>query len=128
MNDQVSKPHQDEKPGYGRGRFILGYGKEGVFGHVALFIQFVPEPGFCVVEWRVNSCNFASDARDLVEKATGEYLHKYIAGHPELGLRVAIIDVVSDEIRRNDYERAVNLAFRSALEDIGLPTPQIFSL
>ena len=124
----MSKSHQDEKPGYGSGRFILGYGNKGVFGHVALLIQFVPEPGFCAVEWRVGNRDLAADARDLVGKATGEYLSKYLAGHPECGLRVAIVDVLYDDLRRNDYERAVNLAFRSALEDIGLPAPQIFGL
>jgi len=119
-------PHQDEKPGYGRGRFILGHGKEGTFGHVGLFLQFVPEPGFCAVEWRVKDRELASGARSLVEKATEEYLRRYVVGHPECGFRVAIVDVISDAIRHNDYERTVNLAFRSALEDIGLPPPQMF--
>ena len=128
MTDQTPKLYQDEKPGYGMGRFILGYGKEDVFGHVALFVQFVPEPGFSNVEWRVKGCDFATDARPLVEQAVKGYLRGYVAGHPEYGLRVAIVEVISDELRQNDYKRAVNLAFRSALADIGLPVPQLFVL
>lgn len=119
-------PHQDEKSGYGRGRFVLGHGKEGTFGHVGLFLQFVPEPGFCAVEWRVGDDDSAGDARSRVEKAAKEYLCGYLGGHPEYGFRATVVDVISDAVRYNDYERAVNIAFRSALEDIGLLPPQIF--
>lgn len=119
-------PHQDEKPGYGEGRFVLGHGKGGTFGHVELFLQSVPEPGFCAVEWQVRNGNPARDARGLVEKAAEKYLRAYVGGHPEHGFRATIVNVISDAVRCNDYERAVNLALRSALEDIGLLPPQIF--
>ncbi len=114
--------------GYGRGSFVLGYGSSGVFGHIALLLQAVPHPGQYSVQWQVKGSNHAEEAQEQVEKATSEYLRKYVAGHPEDGFLAIITEVTSDAERRNDYDRAVNLALRSALEEMGLPVPQIFGL
>jgi hypothetical protein len=114
--------------GYGKSRFILGHGISGVFGHVALSLQAAPHPGQYSVQWQVNGNDHAEEAQEQVEKAISEYLRKYVAGHPEYGFFAIITEVTSDAERRNDYERAVNLALRSALEEMGLPVPQIFGL
>lgn len=98
--------------GYGKSRFVLGHGASGVFGHVTLLLKAVPDAGQHSVEWQ----------------ATCEYLRKYVAGHSECGFLATITEVISDPARRNDYERAVNLALRSALEEMGLPVAQIFGL
>ena len=110
----------------GRFRFVLGRGNSGVFGHVELSLQAVPKPGQYSVQWQVKGNGYADDAHGRVEKAAGEYLRKYVTGHPECGFLVTITEVTSDPERRNDYERATELALRLALEEMGLPFPQIF--
>jgi hypothetical protein len=110
----------------GRGRFILGFGPSGVFGHVVLLLEAI-EPGQYSVLWHVES-RHSSIERQQVEDAVVKYLQAYICGYPEYGLRVTVLEVISDEERQNDYSRAVYLAFRSALQEMGLPTPQIFAL
>ncbi len=123
----VNVPYIDERPGFGQFRFVLGPSGNGVFGHVALYVQIVPEPGYCSVEWRVRSQGMAHDASERVQKEAIRLAEMYLSGK-EIGLRIMILETTSDMTRRNDYERAVYWAFRTALEDVGLPVWPIFAI
>jgi hypothetical protein len=113
------------KLGYGQGRFVLGYGPGGVFGHVALVLKRMSMPGEVSVEWAVEG-TIPEEARRQVEQAALAYLSGYRAVH-SIPLRAMIIHVDSDPERRNDYERAVKLAMHAALQEMSLPVPQIYT-
>jgi hypothetical protein len=111
----------------GRGRFVLGYGADGTYGHVELVLRLAPEPGRHSITWDVARSDLPADARARIECFLAEYLGNYTT-RLWVGLEVVITEVCSDPVRRNEYERAANLAIRDALEGLSLPTPQIFGL
>ena len=111
----------------GRGRFVLGFDSEGAFGHVELVVRVVPNPGHHAVVWQVERPDLPSDARTRTEIYIARNVAAY-AARQQVGLEVTITEVTSDPVRRNDYERAANIALRDALERLSLPVPQIFGL
>jgi|GEM_PF-2582059 len=116
-----------EKTGRGIFRYALGEGASGRFGHVEVLVRTVPMPGHYSIQWDVSGQALEHDAHDRIVAAARNYMTKYADAYKENGVHLAIVQASSDEIRRNDYERATEVAVRFALEDAGLPVPRIFA-
>jgi hypothetical protein len=105
----------------------LGDGADGVFGDVELVVRRTPLAGQAIVEWGAGDAAGGDHVRGPVTRAAEAYLKAYVECHPGLGIAVVIASVASDPNRRNDFERAVKMAFWEALSHAGLPVPQIFA-
>ena len=114
----------DMQSAVGNARLILGKGVGGMFAHATLRVSTDADENIHPVS--------ISDAAAKLDKSIIEqcerYLMTWVNGYRKNGVRlcVEVIDVQLDEHRKNDIERGLNLAMRDALEQLGLPKPQIF--
>lgn len=109
----------------GKGSFVLGYGPDGVFGEVELSAELIPNPGDYWLRWTVGTESASAEARHRIRAFVDSYVASYLETQPSIGLGITLQKVVMDPVRRNDYERAANLALRDALTQLGLPVPRI---
>jgi hypothetical protein len=111
--------------GFGETEFVLGYGTKGTFGSVGLAVQTLSDPGCYSIRWHPSLDEVDPGTRSEIERTVERFLLAYITEHQTPGLCVTLLNYRSDNIRRNDHERATLWALYRALEDLGLPVPPI---
>lgn len=105
------------------GHVVLGKGPEGTFGYVGLRL-FKTGSGVAV-EWAAG-VEVPLDVQSRVMNFAEQYLADYL-NERDFGLRAVILTVLTDPVRRNDYERAVWLAIHGAIVRLGLPVPLLYA-
>ena len=111
----------------GRARLVLGHDGDGMFCHAVLRVTSNPTGNDPKIT-RAAECN---DIGHDVHERCLDYLQTWVDSYwtkRTIGLSIEILELHTDPVRNNDYERGLNLAMRDALEQLGLPAPQIFSL
>jgi hypothetical protein len=106
------------------GRFVLGYGAGGTFGHVEVRASSIDSAGACDVSVAAGGVPHA--ALEEIRAYALAWLTGYVEANPSCGLRVVVTRVVLDPLRRNELERATYLALHLSVIELGLPPPALY--
>lgn len=104
-----------------KGNFILGFGREGTFGSIELRVSYAST---IKIEWDV-SIKIDGEFKVKISECILGWLSDY--DQKGIVLEVAVLKVKIDPVRKNDFERAVSLAFYDALPKLGIQTPQVYA-
>lgn len=106
------------------GRFGLGQGPEGSFGHIEILLEVLPGKGKSSVRSEIFNPEISEEMISGILKFVAEFCEDYDLA--DVSFSVAISKLELDPIRRNEPLRASYIALYKALRILNFPTPQIF--